>query len=207
MNIIYKLYINYIDCKVTFFEGLSYDTCIKSNSSEYAEYHCNQFGCFMEQFKKGVLFPSTNKGSCLTHVCANNKLSTSKIKAKLQEAIWYQRKESNEIFDSMITKTPYTVTNYTCTAERNKGTMKYIDFGIVTILPEELDAIKTVFNMKREPTKFGKRYFYSSVINSGETQRTIICTQTINQGELSVINAYNDLIDKYHPKIVFLVGK
>ena len=206
MNIFYKLYINNIDCKVTIFDGLSYDACIKSNSNEYAEYHCNQFGCFIEQFKKDVLFPSSKKGPCLTHVCANNRLTSSKAKAKLEQTIFYQIKESNEIFDSVITKVPYTVTNYTCTAERNNEYMEHMDFGIITILPEELDAIKKTFNMKREPTRFGERYFYSSVVYSDETRRTVVCTQTINQGELSVMNAYNDLINKYHPKMIFLVG-
>ena len=206
MNIFYKLYINNIDCKVTIFDGLSYDTCIKSNSNEYAEYHCNQFGCFIEQFKKDVLFSSSKKGPCLTHVCANNRLESSKVKSKLQQTIFYEIKESTEIFDSVITKTTYAITNYTCTAERNKEPMSHIDFGIITILPEELDAIKTTFNMKREPTRFGERYFYSSVVYSDEKRKTVVCTQTINQGELSVMNAYNDLINKYHPKMVLLVG-
>src|SRR5699024_6224838 len=56
-NIFYRLYRNNIDCKITIFEKLSYENCIKSNSSEFAECHCNQFNTFIEQFKKDIVFP------------------------------------------------------------------------------------------------------------------------------------------------------
>lgn len=81
------------------------------------------------------------------------------------------------------------------------------DFGIITILPEELNAIIDVFNLKRLTFKFGERVFYTgSVLSESGTAKSIICTQTVNQGESSASNAYHDMKAKYRPSIIFLIG-
>ena len=84
---------------------------------------------------------------------------------------------------------------------------KSYDFGIITILPEELSAIINVLNLKRLTTKYGERVFYTgSVISESGIAKNVICTQTVNQGESSASNAYHDMKDKYHPAIIFLIG-
>ena len=82
------------------------------------------------------------------------------------------------------------------------------EFGIITILPEEMDAAAQVFSLYKLPTKFGERIYYAGKVGSQESSkcRSVVATQAIDQGEFSVISAYHDMANKYHPKFVFLIG-
>lgn len=210
MNVFYKLYVNNIDCQVSIFDSLRYDCCIKCSSAEYAEYHCNQFNTFMELFKDDVLFPIETSGPRFIHICPKHLEKSSKARERLQQTTLYQQSHTFEKNDQSITKDTYNITSYKCTESRKivMNLSKKYDFGIITILPEELDAVKRIFNMQKLPSKFQERIFYSTTINSTEDNalKSVVCTQTIDQGELSVINAYNDMVQKFHPKILFLVG-
>lgn len=209
MNVFYKLYTNNIDCQVSLFDSMRYDCCIKSNSSEYADYHCNQFNTFIESFKD-IIFPLKYTGARFVHICPKHLEEGSKIRAKLQQTPFYTLRNTNEKQETSITKTNYNIVEYSCTGERRltMNLSKPFDFGIITILPEELDAIKKVFKLEKQPSKFGERIFYITTIKSVNTDspKRIVCTQAVDQGEMSVINAYNDLVNRFQPKIVFLIG-
>lgn len=210
MNVFYKLFLNGIDCQVTIFDSLKYDICITSSSSEYAEYHCNQFNTFIELFKDDVLFNPSKKGPRLIHITPSHMLDVSHTYDKLRKTTSYQMKSCTEKDDFNISKSKYTITSYICTEERRHPmhSDQSIDFGIITILSEELSSIINIFSLQKIPAKFGERIYYSGNIVSAESgdTRSVLCTQTINQGELSVAHAYSDMVAKYHPKIVFLVG-
>ena len=210
MNIFYGLYNANIDCRVTIFDRLSYESGIWRSTSEYAEYHCNQFNALIESFKEDVLFPSQKMGrSTLVHIHPTSlKSKSSKIAEKIQKSNYFTQNEKYVISGSTLSKTNYQVTEYNCTKDRMVVDMKTADFGILTILPEELSAIQEVFKLKKLPHKFGDRIYHNGKIYSCEdkSEREIVCTQAIGQGETSVVNAYHDMIQCFHPKIVFLVG-
>lgn len=210
INIFNKLLISGIECRITIFDRLNYDTCIKSSTSKFAEYHCNQFNTFMELFKHDVLFPTKSTEPMLIHVCPSHMLDSSKVKDHLHNIASCQMISSSEKRDIIITKTSYCVSNYIIKPKRRikMNLNPSIDFGVITILTEELDALIRVFNLQKLSHKYGERIFYSGEVISSETgvSRKIICTQTLGQGELSVTHAYNDLVSKYHPSVVFLIG-
>lgn len=197
-----------INCRVTIFDRLSYDSGVRSTTSEYAEYHCNQFNTFIEQFKENVLFSEKVIVPALIHVYPTSLGSKSKIIEKIQESDYFRSVDEFAITGLPIKKTNYHITEYNCTREKIIMDAKTADFGIITILSEELAAIQTVFQLKRLPYKFGERIYYSGMVHSepDDLVREIVCTQTLGQGETSVVNAYHDMIHKYHPKIVFLIG-
>lgn len=209
-RIFYRLYQNGIDCQITYFERLSYDTCIKSNSSEFAEYHCNQFNTFVEQFKKAILFPEKIQFPCIRQICTNQVLEKSMLKPLLQKDKRF-KEENTYIKQSAVSKHEYQITEYVCIEKRvdmEHGSAKTFDFGIITILPEETDAVCQVLSLHRCPSKFGKRTYYIGEIDPQDVGkvRHVICTQAIDQGESSVISAYNDMMNQYQPKFVFLIG-
>lgn len=209
-RIFYRLYQNGIDCQITYFERLSYDTCIKSNSSEFAEYHCNQFNTFIEQFKKDILFPEKIQFPCIRQICTNQILEKTMLKPLLEKDKRFS-KENTYIKQSTVSKQEYQVTEYVCIEKRidmKPESAKAFDFGIITILPEETDAVCQVLSLHRCPSKFGKRTYYIGEIDPQDVEnvRHVICTQAIDQGESSVISAYNDMMNQYQPKFVFLIG-
>lgn len=209
-NIFYRLYRNNIDCKITIFEKLSYENCIKSNSSEFAECHCNQFNTFIEQFKKDIVFPQKSHTPCILHICPSHLLENSRCQKEFEKDEWYQSTGSFDKAGPALSKTSYRITEYVCTAERRieMDPLPAYDFGIITILPEEMDAAKQVLSLRKLPYKFGERIYYAGKVEpQGKTEaRRVICTQTIDQGERSVINAYHNMMDKYRPKFIFLIG-
>jgi adenosylhomocysteine nucleosidase len=208
MNVFFKLYVNGIDCQVSIFDHLPYECCIKSSTSESAEYHCNQFNAFMNVFRDGILIPTTYKSPQLIHICPQYAVGSSKIGQRLFETQTYMQISKDRTEDCAISKTQYEITKYLCTENRRKlMENKSYDFGIITVLPEELNAIINVFNLKRLTSKFGERVFYTgSVLSESGTARSIICTQTVNQGEMSASNAYHEMKAKYRPSIIFLIG-
>lgn len=209
-SIFYRLYQSNIDCQITIFEKLSYENCIKSNSAEFAECHCNQFNTFIELFKKDIIFPQKIHAPRILVVCPDHLSSNSRCQKEFEKDTWYKSTASFKKAGPALSKTNYLITEYTCTAERKiiMDSLPAFDFGIITILPEEMDAAIQVLSLHKLPHKFGERIFYAGKVNpqvGGETRR-VVCTQTIDQGEFSVISAYHDMENKYRPKFIFLVG-
>lgn len=93
--------------------------------------------------------------------------------------------------------------------ERGKGDEKGMekrDIGIITILSEEATAVIDTLNLKEKPFKLGQRLYYYGDLQGDGVTHSIIMTQQLSQGEVSVVSAYNDMVEKYNPSIVFLVG-
>lgn len=209
MNVFYGLYQNNIDCRVTVFDRLRYETSIMSNTSKSIEYHCNQFNALMEIFKKDVLFPSEGKNHpSLIHVDCSLQREKSNVAQEFMKSGSFAPSNNFSKEYIALSKNEYYITEYKCTKERVVMEMEKVDFGIITILPEELEAIKSVFCLKKLPHRFGERIFYSGTIQAKKDSpiRKVICAQTINQGEASVISAYYDMKEHYSPQIVFLIG-
>lgn len=79
--------------------------------------------------------------------------------------------------------------------------------GILTILDEESDAvIEELMLQEDDGYEFGERLYYSGEICTENTTHTIVQTQALDQGENSVSNAYRDMVDKFKPEIIILVG-
>lgn len=207
-RIFVRLYHAGIDCQITLFERLSYENCIISNTAEFPVYHCNQFNTFIELFEKEILFSHTNRTPCFRHICSCNLLQSSRCPAQFKRDTWFQVARSFKMPGQPLSKTDFNITEYVCTAERKikVESLPAFDFGVITILAEEMTAVKKVFSLTKIPTGFGRRVFYTGQVSSLQGARRIICTQAVDQGECSVISAYHDMIDAYHPKFVFLIG-
>ena len=209
MNVFYLLYQNDLNCRVTIFDRLSYEHAIRSSASENAEYHCNQFNTLMESFKRNILFPEgLERFPLLTYVTDTATKSKSSIPETIQNADCFKVKDTYLIGGPSSAKSNYRITEYECIEKRQIVKRENVEFGIITILPEELSAIADVFQLKKKDYKFGERAYYRGYVHSSKVNasREVICTQALAQGESSVINAYHEMIHNYHPKIIFLIG-
>lgn len=209
-SVFYNLYRSDINCQITMFERLSYENSIKSNSSEFATYHCNQFNTFIEGFKEDILFPKYIREPCIIHVCPSHLVENSNYIESFSKHPYFRLVKSIEKHGSILSNETYKLTQYNCTLERKTDMSKLpvFDFGIITILPEEMDAVIRIFSLQKLPSKFGERVFYTGKLDTSVARkgRRIVCLQAVAQGETSVISAYHDMVDRFHPKFVFLVG-
>lgn len=97
----------------------------------------------------------------------------------------------------------YIKNTYIAKEGRKKNRM---DIGIITVLIEEASAVKKIFSLQQIPLEMGNRlYFEGRQIVQGKT-KNIIMTQTLEQGPTSVISAFTDMMQKYHPDLIFLIG-
>ena len=73
-------------------------------------------------------------------------------------------------------------------------------------MDEEADAVTKILDLQEEKFKIGERLYYSGYLQGEDVTHSIIMTQQLAQGQVSVASAYNDMVRKYKPSIIFLVG-
>lgn len=79
--------------------------------------------------------------------------------------------------------------------------------GIITILDEEASAVINSLSMKECNFKLGERLYYQAQIPcENNNNHVVVMTQALAQGAESVAGAYNDMVHKYEPEIIILVG-
>lgn len=86
-----------------------------------------------------------------------------------------------------------------------------VDVGIITIVAEELAAVTDYFkenNSYKETTGsiHARRFYLGKITNDIGSYYNIASTQAIEQGNRSVISAYNALAEEYNPNIIVLLG-
>lgn len=205
MNVYDCLVKNGIDCRVTVFDRLPYEAAVRGGMSRFHSLHCNQFNVFMRRFKDKVLFPE-DRHPALVHVQPKTTDTTRSIlNAITGSGVFVE-------YDSFLISDPenpdYSVS---CFKHKTAPLLKQInapDFGIITVLKEELQAITKTFQMNQLPSAFGERVYYHGIVKAENStkKRDVVCTQTLNQGEVATANAFHEMVSKYHPKIVFLIG-
>ena len=80
------------------------------------------------------------------------------------------------------------------------------DIGIITILEEEATAVIKILNLQEDEFKLGERLYYSGYLEGDDVTHSIIMTRQLSQGQISVVGAYEDMVKKYNPSVIFLVG-
>ena len=86
-----------------------------------------------------------------------------------------------------------------------------VDVGIITILPEELSAVVEHFKRNKSYSKKvgeqNARTFHLGEINpKKENQLKVAVIQTLDQGNRSVMSAYNTLSEEFKPSLIILFG-
>jgi adenosylhomocysteine nucleosidase len=86
-----------------------------------------------------------------------------------------------------------------------------VDVGIITIVTEETRAVKKLLEkspgFKRARGLAGRRIFYEGQLpRAGGGYHRIVCTQQIDQGNRSMVSAYDALAKEYAPRLVILLG-
>ena len=76
------------------------------------------------------------------------------------------------------------------------------DIGIITVLTEETAAVIKELDLKKIGSAFSKRIYYGGQIKN----RNIVLTQSIDQGNSSVVSVFDEMVKQWNPLFVFLVG-
>ncbi len=86
-----------------------------------------------------------------------------------------------------------------------------MDIGIITIVAEELAAVTDYFKdnnsfSEKRGTQSGRRYYFGKIKDIKGNEVNVVATQAIEQGNRSVISAYNALSEEFNPNIIVLLG-
>ncbi|NTV46305.1 MAG: 5'-methylthioadenosine/S-adenosylhomocysteine nucleosidase [Chlorobiales bacterium] len=83
------------------------------------------------------------------------------------------------------------------------------DIGIITVVPEEMNAAIVMLQQSEKyakDRKDGAVYYMASMAADEGGQHFVVATQQLEQGNRSVILAYDRLCREYQPSIVILLG-
>jgi len=84
------------------------------------------------------------------------------------------------------------------------------DVGIITIVTSELKAvIDTLKSQNKYSSIKGKTYnktFHSGLLDGLDSDLKVVATQTLEQGNRSIIAAYNSLVEEFNPKLIVVLG-
>ncbi len=92
--------------------------------------------------------------------------------------------------------------------EKKMESENEMDIGIITVLPPEINAVKKYLkNCEREPGKNTRRVYYKGNFDgyNGFFHKVII-TQQVEEGNLSTIDTYKDIVSEFNPTIMVLIG-
>jgi adenosylhomocysteine nucleosidase len=78
------------------------------------------------------------------------------------------------------------------------------DVGIITVLPEETQAVACALGLRRE--RAGSLHFYRGEAETDGGRVTVVAVQALSQGENSAGAAYHNLCQRYSPRTVVLAG-
>ena len=94
---------------------------------------------------------------------------------------------------------------------RSKQIKNLMDIGIITIVAEELAAVTDYFKenktfSEKRGTQTSRTYYFGKIKDKDGKELNVSTTQTIEQGNRSVIAAYNALAEEFNPNIIVLLG-
>lgn len=209
LSIMYSLKNN---VKVVFFHDIGYPNAVKKSEKTVPEYLCSPFYHFIETFNSSYFLkieytPEFIYCTSKDRYDENNfKEYMNKIKARK----YYDLISEDTIINSdnnMFVNLKYKLKDDKESMERKSDVlMNEKEIGIITVLDEETKAVIEQLNLTKQPSKFGQRTYYEGELEGDGVIHKVALTQQLNQGQESVISAYNALIHKFTPKVVFLVG-
>lgn len=207
LNILYAIQNN---VKVLFFHDIGHSNAVKISERTCSEYFCNNFYSFIETFNYS-LFLEVKYLPEFVYIISEERYEKHDFK-KYMDSI--RARKYYGLISENINKNSlgFNFTNITyqlketCLKEKEVMHMDKKQIGIITVLPEETQAVINQLNLVELDTAFGSRTFYVGELDGKQTCHKVILTQQLSQGQESVIPAYYDLIHKFSPDIIFLVG-
>lgn len=206
LNILYTLRNN---AKIILFHDIGYPDAIKTSERTTSEFFCDAFYDFVEAFQKPYFLKIEQKSE-FVYCVAKNRYGRHSFKK------FFNSINANSYYDFISEQTicnleriPFVNIKYQLkNLEENSGGIKMDkkNIGIITVLDEETKAVVEKLELTKLPHRLGQRIFYEGQLDGDNTIHKVVLTQQLSQGQESVILAYNDLINKYSPDMVFLVG-
>lgn len=208
LNIAYRLR-NGVWFKEVYFGDISYKLSIKKSENQAADFLCNSFYHFVEEIPAS-LFQLKDNSSLIVSVVEKSVYKKNKfisfINGEGKAKVGYRRREKKNI-DVMGSEyvTECYEQQYKYDPDKEQA-MDKKDIGIITILEEEATAVIKILNLQEDEFKLGERLYYSGYLEGDDVTHSIIMTRQLSQGQISVVGAYEDMVKKYNPSVIFLVG-
>lgn len=206
LNILYSLKQN---VKVVLFHDVGYPNAIKRSEKILSEYICGPFYEYIQTFNSSY-FLKVNYTPELIYCIAKDRYSKADFKGFMNSI------NADEFYclasDEIVTNSDgieFANLNYQLKENNEKDgkiQMNKKQIGIITVLDEETQAVVEQLSLTKQKTKLGQRVFYEGQLNGDEVIHNVVLTQQLSQGQESVILAYNDLMNRFSPEMIFLVG-
>lgn len=193
--------------KFTFFFHLDTFRIIKKVSSN--QYYAPLFWDIAKELIRTKFKLQTGHEIIYFTASESNKPSIeNEIKNELKSFYQHQKGEK----DIEVTK-PYNLkfkSNHFI-KDRNKQIRNIMDVGIITIVAEELASVTDYFKenktfYEKRGTQTARTYYFGKSKDKLGKELNIVATQAIEQGNRSVIVAYNALAEEFNPSLIVLLG-
>lgn len=208
LNIFYKLYRGAV-FKEVYMGDIDYKHSVKKPGKHMADFICNSFYRFIETLPISTFQIKNYEPQILSIVekkRCNRNLFLKFINVDEGAKDRYKLRNSKEI-DAMCSSFVIDCYEHKFKYEPDKeASMSKKNIGIITILNEEATAVIKVLNLQEENFTMGERLYYSGHLQGDDFIHSVVMTQQVSQGEVSVVSAYNDMVRKYNPSLIFLVG-
>lgn len=141
-----------------------------------------------------------------------NKLQEDTMNKAISEVMtdFYLSKKGRKVFEI---NNPYELSFLSSHYRNNTNqTIKNImDVGIITIVPEELAAVTDFFKsngsyQSKKGTQTGRTYYYGKMKDADNNDLVVVSTQALDQGNRSIISAYNAISEEFNPDLIVVLG-
>ncbi|MDF2189845.1 hypothetical protein [Paraflavitalea sp. CAU 1676] len=114
---------------------------------------------------------------------------------------------------NMTIATPYNITfrSNHFTKSKVEPIKNLMDIGIITIVAEELAAVTDYFKenntfAEKRGTQSARTYYFGEIKDKNGKSLEVATVQAVEQGNRSVISAYNALSEEFNPTVIVLLG-
>jgi nucleoside phosphorylase/hypoxanthine phosphoribosyltransferase len=194
--------------KFTFFFHLEAFSIIKKVSSN--QYYAPLFWDIAKELLKSKF--KTVPGSELVYFTIsepNRPFIEEEIKNELTDFFEYNPAGRK----AMTIEKPYNMTfrSNHYIKQRKEQIKNIMDIGIITIVAEELAAVTDFFKennsyLEKRGTQSARTYYFGRIDDKNEKGLNVVVIQAIEQGNRSVISAYNALSEEFNPTVIILLG-
>ena len=94
---------------------------------------------------------------------------------------------------------------------KNRKIKNIMDIGVITIVAEELAAVTDYFEenksfIEKKGSQSCRTYYTGRINDKDGKELSVVATQAIDQGNRSVIGAYNAIMEEFNPDLIVLLG-
>lgn len=208
LNIYYELSKFHTPVRSILFTNMRYTDSVKSDDREVTKYWCNNFLRSIQHFAH-IIYPKESFSSEVVVLTEESAVASSKPLQFLEnDANRLYALAKEEYIENSLTDRRYRKGHYFIRPEHlnDGGNIMHKDIAIITVLHEECYAVKNIYGLEEIRFEMEDRLFYHGTVTGDNTIHTVVMTQTLNQGPQSIISAYNTLMDKFSPSVIFVIG-